>query len=418
MNNRSIKLLISIFMVIALLIVTASFYTRYTSGQDDSPDQTAGQTQQNSSVQGQNKDDDGQVIMSKPHDSENGEDSQETEHTEPTTALHQVQLPVSMYDPPPEMPDIGTGLKRWPEVLSIPVVRKPDLDVYRNVTGENPLEGITIILDPGHGGQDGGAQYPIGVASPDYVEKEIVLEVSLLIRDYLEEMGATVLMLREEDIWLSIYARIALTSQYLLDDFMSLLPYHGYKPDALAHIRPQLEEMIEINSDFASSGGRGPMLGIGTNDDMRLLMDVLAQYPDVLFISVHCNALEDLSVGGLQVFYQTGEHAYQQEHSSVMYQDPDNNPPAYSMYPDEDRLRLAQLVRDHILEKIPELKFRGESDLLEANFALLREMNMTSILLEMGFITNERDRGIIMSRQGQEKIARGVADAVYAYYTS
>jgi N-acetylmuramoyl-L-alanine amidase len=56
-----------------------------------------------------------------------------------------------------------------------------------------PLSGKIIYIDPGHGGPDGGA------GDKDALEKDIALNVSLMIRDYLQEQGALVLMTREED---------------------------------------------------------------------------------------------------------------------------------------------------------------------------------------------------------------------------
>jgi N-acetylmuramoyl-L-alanine amidase len=56
-----------------------------------------------------------------------------------------------------------------------------------------PLSGKIIYIDPGHGGPDGGA------GDEDALEKDIALNVSLMIRDYLQEQGALVLMTREED---------------------------------------------------------------------------------------------------------------------------------------------------------------------------------------------------------------------------
>jgi N-acetylmuramoyl-L-alanine amidase len=56
-----------------------------------------------------------------------------------------------------------------------------------------PLSGKIIYIDPGHGGPDGGA------GDKDALEKDIALKVSLMIRDYLQEQGALVLMTREED---------------------------------------------------------------------------------------------------------------------------------------------------------------------------------------------------------------------------
>ena len=56
-----------------------------------------------------------------------------------------------------------------------------------------PLSGKVIILDPGHGGPDGGA------SNSGVLEKDISLSVSNMIRDYLQEQGALVLMTREDD---------------------------------------------------------------------------------------------------------------------------------------------------------------------------------------------------------------------------
>ncbi|HEY9837469.1 MAG TPA: N-acetylmuramoyl-L-alanine amidase, partial [Vampirovibrionales bacterium] len=69
------------------------------------------------------------------------------------------------------------------------------------VTGSRnqPLAGMRILLDAGHGSsEDLGARGPNG-----YPEKDVTLIVSKLLRDELQQRGATVLMTREgdEDLW-------------------------------------------------------------------------------------------------------------------------------------------------------------------------------------------------------------------------
>ena len=59
-------------------------------------------------------------------------------------------------------------------------------------TGAN--SNSTIIIDPGHGGIDGGA---IGVGNIN--EKDINLKISLKLRDMLTSFGFRVIMTREED---------------------------------------------------------------------------------------------------------------------------------------------------------------------------------------------------------------------------
>lgn len=66
-------------------------------------------------------------------------------------------------------------------------------------TRNTPLNGLTILLDPGHGSEnDLGARGPTG-----YPEKDVTLIVSKLLRQELEQRGATVVMTREgdDDLW-------------------------------------------------------------------------------------------------------------------------------------------------------------------------------------------------------------------------
>lgn len=56
-----------------------------------------------------------------------------------------------------------------------------------------PLYGYVIALDPGHGG------YDPGFLENGITEKEIVLEISLKLKSYLEQSGASVVMTRDSD---------------------------------------------------------------------------------------------------------------------------------------------------------------------------------------------------------------------------
>ena len=59
-----------------------------------------------------------------------------------------------------------------------------------------PLSGVSILLDPGHGGpEDLGSRGPTG-----YPEKSVTLTVANLLRDRLIAKGAIVYMTREADI--------------------------------------------------------------------------------------------------------------------------------------------------------------------------------------------------------------------------
>ncbi|MGA8943661.1 MAG: N-acetylmuramoyl-L-alanine amidase CwlD [Thermoactinomyces sp.] len=57
-----------------------------------------------------------------------------------------------------------------------------------------PLNGKVIVLDPGHGGPDGGAVSRTGTQ-----EKNITLRIAFYLQDYLQEAGALVYLTREKD---------------------------------------------------------------------------------------------------------------------------------------------------------------------------------------------------------------------------
>ncbi|MBE9214688.1 N-acetylmuramoyl-L-alanine amidase [Plectonema cf. radiosum LEGE 06105] len=68
-----------------------------------------------------------------------------------------------------------------------------------------PLSGVKILVNPGHGGQETGAAGPTG-----YLAKDVSLSVSKLLRDQLVLRGAIVVMTREDDIELSLSDRQAM----------------------------------------------------------------------------------------------------------------------------------------------------------------------------------------------------------------
>jgi N-acetylmuramoyl-L-alanine amidase len=68
--------------------------------------------------------------------------------------------------------------------------------------GYHPLNGIKILLDPGHGGAETGAVGPNGAW-----EKDVNLVVARLLRQELVKRGATVVMTRDSDQELSLAQR-------------------------------------------------------------------------------------------------------------------------------------------------------------------------------------------------------------------
>jgi N-acetylmuramoyl-L-alanine amidase len=82
---------------------------------------------------------------------------------------------------------------------------------------EGPLSGITIILDPGHGGQDSGA-----VGSSGLCESDINLVIARRVAALLRAAQATVLMTRESDEFVALNARVERIATSGADLFLSI----------------------------------------------------------------------------------------------------------------------------------------------------------------------------------------------------
>ncbi|MFC0559035.1 N-acetylmuramoyl-L-alanine amidase CwlD [Halalkalibacter alkalisediminis] len=111
-----------------------------------------------------------------------------------------------------------------------------------------PLSGKVIVVDPGHGGIDGGAVSKSGI-----LEKEVTLLISEQLRDYLQEAGALVLMTREDDHDLA-------------------------------------------NADTRKVRQR-------KNEDLRRRVDIVNDSDADLFVSLHLNAIPSPKWSGAQTFY-------------------------------------------------------------------------------------------------------------------
>lgn len=112
----------------------------------------------------------------------------------------------------------------------------------RLTTAEKERNDNLIVLDPGHGGIDGGK---IGVNGAE--EKKINLEISLKIKEILEDAGMTVVMTRNDD------QRLA-------------------------------ESQVE---------------------DLKKRAAIMNEQNAVLTVSIHQNSYHEESVSGAQVFYYT-----------------------------------------------------------------------------------------------------------------
>ena len=78
-------------------------------------------------------------------------------------------------------------------VLGLSVLGMRQVQQVQIVSAQTLHQHPVIIIDPGHGGMDGGAQ------ANGVTEKDVNLAVSLTLRDLLSQQGFHVIMTREDD---------------------------------------------------------------------------------------------------------------------------------------------------------------------------------------------------------------------------
>lgn len=90
-----------------------------------------------------------------------------------------------------------------------PQIEKPGIQNY--------LKNKTIILDPGHGGQDSGTTGLNGTN-----EKNLTLITAKLLYDKLKSVGANVILTRNNDSYVSLPSRVRVATYNQADAFISL----------------------------------------------------------------------------------------------------------------------------------------------------------------------------------------------------
>jgi len=152
-----------------------------------------------------------------------------------------------------------------------------------------------------------------------------------------------------------------------------------------------------------------------------------------LFISIHCNAINNASQVNGSETYVMGLHTAEtnlavakRENSSILlednytqrYQGYDPHSPEghiiLSMYQNaylEQSILFAEKVENN-LKTSTRRKSRGVK---QAGFLVLRETTMPSVLIEAGYLTNQSDHHYLSSNMGQNIVAKSILNAFREY---
>jgi N-acetylmuramoyl-L-alanine amidase len=152
----------------------------------------------------------------------------------------------------------GAGPPASPPPLPLPSLTRPD--TIR-----------TVVIDPGHGGDDRGVVGPNGAT-----EKDITLAVARRLETTLEgRLGMRVLLTRTEDRIVPIDQRTALANNNKADLFISLHANGSFRPSlAGATIFYAAFERDDAEAGTVLGGGELPAVGGGTRSLDLVLWDL------------------------------------------------------------------------------------------------------------------------------------------------
>ena len=170
----------------------------------------------------------------------------------PTATPTPAPTPTPTPTPPPKglITDTGVPVQILAPLLNSTIVMTPCGRVAEIVGGE-PLHGIQVVLDPGHGGPiDTGAVGPNGL-----VERDLNLDLSFATQAELEARGITVALTRTADYATILATRAAFADALGVDVLVSI---HHNAPNAFASDVPGTE--IFVQSDSPESRRLGEVL--------------------------------------------------------------------------------------------------------------------------------------------------------------
>jgi N-acetylmuramoyl-L-alanine amidase len=229
------------------------------------------------------------------------------------------------------------------------------------------LPGHVVTVDAGHGGRDPGNPgyyFPRGVR-----EKDVTLQVSLLLRDELRRRGVKVVMTRTTDTLISLLDRAG----YCTDECDLFVSLHV---DALdPRFRARFSEVrgfhtIIIGEENTEDADRIARM---ENDALRFEDDKAPKPGEDL----------DFILRNLQMNEYLRESA-----------------------------RAAELVQDEI-ERVHTGDNRGVKQ--SNRLAVLNTARRPAILVEMGYSTNPPDARLLTGRRSQQALATAIADAIVSY---
>ncbi len=223
----------------------------------------------------------------------------------------------------------------------------------------------TIIIDPGHGGKDPGTSY-----QGKLNEKDIVLNFSKVLKEKLTNDGYRVFLTREIDKFIKLNDRVEFAKKKGADLFISIHAdaskkdnVRGFSVYTLSEKKMDKEaEKVANLENKGSVFSRKGLIGINLTQSR--------------------NIIEDWQIK--QAFKRANRSSFE----------------------------FAEILVNNVKKKSKLLNRPHRY----AGFAVLKSPNYPSVLVELGFITNDKDRNNLRSKNWQSILADKFVDAINENY--
>ena len=233
----------------------------------------------------------------------------------------------------------------------------PPIDTRPSVGTQAPSTGLrTVVLDPGHGGEELGTQGAKGT-----LEKEITLSVARRLRTLIEtRLGLKVFLTREDDRTMSLDDRSAFANNHKADVFLSI--------HANSAVRPALKgaEVYYLTVERADAEARKRA------EDTQATLPALGGGTRAI----------DL------ILWETAQARYLEQSSA-----------------------LAGLVEQALRGRVA----MSPRAVQQAPFRVLVGANMPAALVEIGYLSNAEQETQLVSGSYQDQVAQALLDALIKF---
>ncbi|HET6389329.1 N-acetylmuramoyl-L-alanine amidase [Hyphomicrobium sp.] len=224
-----------------------------------------------------------------------------------------------------------------------------------------------IVIDPGHGGIDPGA-----LGDNNVTEKTIVLAVAIQLRNELAKTGLyDVKLTREDDVFVSLDRRLAFSAENAADLFISL----------------HADSIEEKTARMSIRGATIYTLSSHASDEQARVMAEKENASDL--------------IAGIENFDRGGSDQVKNILIDLLKRETSNFSADFS------QVLAKRLGKTIAMSRIPRRS---------AAFKVLKQTHAPSVLVELGYLSNETDEQQMLTAEWQSKVAAAISDAVQIYF--